>query len=185
MSEIETPHRIHPVPVEQPAENGAAASPVLEVLRQRRAERSAERTFDLDVPGYGGLLVLRCGPITGQTLSRLRERLERSRSPERDLNLNADVLIAACRSVLARAKPEDELVELEDDDGPVRLDSRLAAMFEMPASSARQVVVGVYSLANVPELAVATAASDYMEWASSAASEVEASMLGESEAGRP
>jgi hypothetical protein len=176
---------VFPVPEpedEEPITEEPAGDPqtVLDAVRAEWQKQTAERTMDYEVPGMERRLVLRLGPIRGSTLTRLRERLEQSRSPERDLNLNCDVLVAACRLVLGRPGPGQDPVELGDDDGPFRLDSRLAQALGSDAQTARQVVVALFRRANVPELAVAQAASAYMEWASSADSDVAEDLLGES-----
>lgn len=171
----------------EPSENGATASPesVLEVLRARRREHAEQRSFDADVPGYGGQLVLRLGPLPGATLTRLRERIERSRSPERDVNLNADMLLAACRVVCVRARlANGELgrpMELLDEhEQPVRIDERLAERLSMDVEGARPLLFAIFSLANSPEVAISTLAGSYMEWAASASSDADEEFLGES-----
>jgi hypothetical protein len=166
---------------ELPSPTGEPDS-VLQALRARRQTHAADRHVDLDVPGYRGLLVLRLGPIPSQTMSRLRERAERSRSPERDYNLNADTLIAACRQVLGRARPTDELQLLVDPEGePVRIDERLAELLGVEGvKDARGMLRVLYEGANSPELAVAAAGGQYVEWASGANNEIDEELLGES-----
>lgn len=155
------------------------------ILAQVRAEwdrETVERTFDLALPGSQGRYLLRFGPIRGTVLTKLRQRLETSRSPERDTNLNADVLIAACRGMYARPAPSEEPILIEDEDGPLtRIDDRLGRALGMPdATTARQVVFRLYRHANVPDLAIAAAAGQYMEWASGADEDIGEELLGES-----
>jgi hypothetical protein len=162
-------------------EETQAPSSLLDTLRAKREERAAERHFDIELPGYDGLLVLRCGPIPGRTLTLLRERSERSKSPERDFNLNADTLIAACREVLGREQRSHPLRVLPDADGePVRIDERLADLLQLPATSARDVLRCLFENANSPEVAVAYQAGLYMEWAASSLDELDEELLGES-----
>jgi hypothetical protein len=161
-------------------EMAAVESPILDSIRARRAEQAKERHYDIDLPGYGGLLVLRCQPIPARTLTVLRERLERSRSPDRDYNLNADTLIAACREVLGRAEAHHPLTVLTDqNDEAVKVDERLAEMLRLPAESARDVLRCLFEGANSPEAAVMMAAGQYMEWAASANGELDEELLGE------
>jgi hypothetical protein len=171
-------------PLVDTSSNGAAApSSLVEALRARRAAQAAGHSHDLVVPGWKGQLVIRCGPIGGAVMTALRERAEKSRSPERDFNLNADTLIAACREVLGRASPDGDLTTLVDDDGePVRIDSRLAELLgiETQRGRAREVLLALYAGANVPEVAIGVAGGEYMEWASSANAEVDEDLLGES-----
>lgn len=163
-------------------ENGSVPASILDALRERRREQVADRYFDLDVPGYRGQLVLRCRPIRGQVFTRLRERMERSRSPERDFNLNADTLIAACSEVLARARVEDPLLVLATDGEPIKLGKQLGQLLDVPSTSARDVVREVFHGAPSPELAVGAAAGRYMSWATALDAETDDDYLGESPA---
>jgi hypothetical protein len=171
-----------------PEANGHTQQPtsVIEALRQQREQRLAERFHDFDVPGYMGLLSLRLGPIPGARLTALRERAERSKSPERDFNLNADTLIAACVEVRGRARTSDPFTTLPDTDGePVRLDDRLATLLGFTADGvARNVVRALFSGTPSPDLAVATVANAYVEWASGEVSDSDDAYLGESPAAR-
>lgn len=159
----------------------APPSSVFEALRAKRAEHSAESIFDVDVPGYQGLLVLRLGPIASAKLSALRARMEKSRAPERDANLNADYLIAACRDVLVRQSVDEPLAPADVDE-PMRLDSRLAEALGLSASSARDVVRQVYGAAPSPELAISVAVGRYLEWAAAMNVEDDEAFMGESSA---
>jgi hypothetical protein len=155
-------------------------SPIIEALRARRAEKAEQHFHDEEVPGYGGLLVLRLGALPGNALTELRLRLERSRSPDRESNMNADVIAKATRAVLGRARVDDELVELPGHDGPVRMDAELAEILGIDAKTARQVVFAVFEKANAPDIALAATAASYLEWATSAADEADEELLGES-----
>jgi hypothetical protein len=166
--------------VDEADENGRAPDSLIEQLRARRSERAAEQHVDLEVPGWDGI-VLRLGPLDGRVLPRLRERYEKSRSPDRDFNLNADTLIAACRSVHARL--DGRLLVITDADGePCRVDARLAERLgiELPSGRSRELLLALFHRANSPEVAIATAANRYVEWASSATSESDEELLGES-----
>ena len=171
MSEAEV-HSLEPKP--------KTTSSVLDALRERRASYVREATLDLDVPGYSGRLALRCGPIAGSVLTRLRERMERSRSPERDYNLNADTLIAATRDVVGRLAEADEYQPLDPDE-PMRLDHVLAETLDFPpGANAREVVRGLFGLAPSPDVAVGVAAGRYMEWAAAINEQADEDYLGES-----
>lgn len=161
--------------------NGHEPASVFDALRAKRAEHNAESFYDLDVPGYQGLLVLRLGPIPGPTLSALRARMEKSRAPERDYNLNADYLIAACRDVLVRGSVDDPLVPADDED-PMRLDVRLAEALGLTSTSARDTVHQVYGAAPSPELAISVAVGRYLEWAAAMNVEDDEAFMGESPA---
>lgn len=161
--------------------NGGAPSTVFDMLRAKRAAHTAEQTYDIAVPGYDGALVLRCGPLPGTKFTVFRERHERSRSPERDFNLNADMLLAAVRDVLARATPDGELQPLDSDD-PIGLDERLAHGLGLRASTGRELTRELFALAPIPEIALGTLMSGYMEWATGVNADADESFAGESAA---
>jgi hypothetical protein len=163
--------------------NGTPPLSVLERLKARRGELAETRTFDLEVPGTGGLLVLRLGVLPRQRLAALTQRATKG-GAEADLNLNADTLIAATRNVLARNHRDDPLTPIDPDPAnPVRIDERLAAMLGLPeATRARQVLDAVFGLAPSPDLAIGVSAGQYLEWASAADSELDEEFVGESQA---
>ena len=181
MDDLERTEIIESLP--EPNGEGDPVESILGVIRAKRAEQVADRTLDLDVPGYGGLIGLRLGPVRGQVLSRILERARDSRSPEKDYNANADTLIAATREVLIRMRPEDEWTVLPDDDGePVKMDDRLASRLGLEATKAREVVRELFGQANAPELAVGATANEYVEWATATNAEADETLMGESQA---
>src|SRR5690348_6302787 len=103
-----------------------ASTSVLDALRAARAQVSEEQTYDLVVPGWRGLLVLRLGAITAEQQARLVERAGRRKIVN---SADADFLVAAFKQVLGRATPRGELAVITDADGdPVGLDERLAEL---------------------------------------------------------
>jgi len=161
--------------------HGAASSTVLSMLRAKRAAHTAAQTYDISVPGYDELLVLRCGPLPGAKFTVFRERHERSRSPERDFNLNADMLLAAVQDVLVRRTPDDELQPLDADD-PIGLDERLAQGLGLNAKSGRELTRELFGAAPIPEMAVNTLMGSYMEWATGVNADADETFAGESPA---
>jgi len=163
---------------------GAAAS-VWDVLRQRREELAADRHYDLEVAGTKGLLSLRLAAFTGQKQAALTERVMKSRSPERDFNLNADYLIAACQAILGRLDTSQPLEVMTDQEGePVTLatlaHSPAAAQLGLtPGIPTREVVRYLFGFAPSPEIAVGRAAYEYMEWASASGVDLDEEALGE------
>src|SRR5215831_416345 len=127
-------------------------SSVFDVLIAKRAEHAAPDTYDLDVPGYRGLLVLRLGAIRSSMLTKLTERATKSKSPERDFNGNADTVLAACREVMWRAHVDDELQPMLVDGEPIGLDERFAQGLQLDATSGRELVRALFSTAPIPEL---------------------------------
>jgi hypothetical protein len=165
----------------EPNGNAPSQASVVGALRAVRERHAAERQFDLEVPGWLGLLALRLGPIPGAQMARIGERATSSHSPERAFNANADMLIAACRAVLGRARRDDPWTPLLDDESePVRLDERLSLVLGLEATRAREVVRELYSKANAPDLAVGGSATEYVEWATSTNEDLDEVALGES-----
>lgn len=162
---------------EAPIEVTPAGS-VLDVIRRRRSEKAAEHTYDLLVPGYDGLLALRCTPLRGDTLTQLRLRLERSKDPSRDFALAADILANVCEEVLARHSRSAGWESLDPTGEPVAIGERLAELLRVPATSARQLVREVFSLAPSPEMACGDAVGDYLAWAQGADADLDEGLLG-------
>jgi hypothetical protein len=162
--------------VEQPR---PASPSLIEVLKAQRAKLSDERTFDLLVPGYGELLVLRLGPISADQQARLAERIQRGRNTR---NASVDTLVTAFRSLLARPTPTAALEQLVDDEGdPLGLDDRLAEKLDLgPVRTARDVLEALFRGANSPTLAITAAASEFFDWGASAGEEIDEDFLGES-----
>jgi hypothetical protein len=185
------PARRGPYPVGdgEPGDNGKPEEPggdsVLEAIRARRKQLDGEQTLVYEVPGYGGLLALELGPIHAQQMTQLRVRRDKSKSPERDFNLNCDMVLAATRQVLGRARRSDGWRALDPDGVPVRIDGRLGELLQFEpepggGSDARSILRFVFRMANSVEFAVQLCAGEYTDWAASASEETEEELLGES-----
>lgn len=161
-----------------PVPSKAAGANVLEALKAHRARVAEEQTYDLVVPGWHELLLLRLGSITSEQQQRLVERAQRRKVVA---SADADFLIAAFREALGRATPGGELGVLVDRDGdPVGLDERLAGLLDLgPVRSARDVVQALFSQANSPSLALSSSMMEWLEWARSASDEIDETFLGE------
>lgn len=175
---------VEPVVDEQPPlDEPIQTDSLLDSLRARRQAIAAEQTIDLFVPGYHGMLALRCGAITGQTQSRITERHTRSKAGDRDVSLNADLLIAACLDVVARADADDDWKSLGEYDGQgaVRIDERLVAILGLTpgARTARATLRALFALAPSPDLAITSLTSDYTEWAAAVNEDVDETFSGE------
>jgi len=166
--------------------NGNGTAPgltVLDRLKARRDELAAARTFELEVAGTSGLLVLELGPLSRERFATLQHRAAKSNSPEAELNLNADTLIAATRAVLGRESRAEPLRPIHPDGETTRIDDRLAALLRLPAPTrARDVLRAAFSMAPSPDLAIAAATGEYMQWAAATEDEIDEEFVGESEA---
>lgn len=152
-----------------PAADGTTPETLWETLSAKLNAIPKEQHFDIDVPGYDGLLALRTVPVPPTTQAKLNERVARSRSPEREFWLHADYLIAATSQVLGRVDTEQPFQPLLDDEGePYRIEEALARRMKMPAdvTTARRILLLLFGGAPSPEMAIRSAAVAYGEWAS-------------------
>jgi hypothetical protein len=180
-------HAVWPGDGPPPGEEATVITPpssqpgsLLETLRQRRSEQAVEHAYDLEVPGYDGCLVLRLAPLAGETLSKLVDRAQKSKSPTKEFNANADMILLATQEVLGRRSRGDELESVDPDGGTVRIDERLAELFGLQASTAREVLVALWEGVPSPEIAIGLAAAEFIEWSGEAGRENDEAFLGES-----
>jgi hypothetical protein len=170
-------------PDEQPTQIIAAAGDsVLDAIRKRYDDLAVERHYDLEVPGWHGCFVLRCGPINSKKLGQVRERLSRGGGGTAmfDFAFNADVIIDSCREVLVRLKREDELESVDPGGEAVGIDARLADLLHIKTNRARDLLLAIYKGAPSPEVAIERAQIDLYQWSSGAEQELEEDVLGES-----
>lgn len=147
---------------------------------QIRAEREAiasEKTLDLLVPGYSGLLAVRYRSISDREMEGYAKRLQK----DGDVGIRAgyDLLIEACEAILVRMDTSDEFEVLEDDNGDaVKFDVRLAEFLDVEAASARETVAATFSPEGVQSLAAVDQAGAVLAWLQGKSSEIDPSLLG-------
>ena len=159
-------------------------SSLLDALRARRAEVAEDHLYEMEVPGYDGCIVLLLEPLRGQELSMLVRRAEASKSPDKEFNANADMLIRACRQVVGRETRADELRTIHPDEvTPVGLDQTLAELFGIEdATNARALLLALWDKVPSPEISIGLMAADYVQWCSEANREDTEAFVGESQA---
>ncbi len=152
-----------------------APTTVLDALRAERERVQGNPYFDVIVPGWRGLLVLRLGPISSAQQQRLTERARRGNVDD------ADGIVMSFREALGRATPDGELAQLADEDGdPMGLDDRLASTIGLgPVTRARDVVNALFAKANNPPVAISNAVNSYLEWSRESSAEVDDAFVGE------
>jgi hypothetical protein len=162
-------------------EPAVAGSTVLDALRAHRASMVGGKTTDVDVPGWEGLLVLRFGATSPDQQAALAERIVKSRGKGRALAAaNVDLLIAAFRCGLGRARVGDELEVLPDADGdPAGLKDLVAIVGLGEATTARDAMRRLFSLANDPEAALNQAGGEWHDWAVNENEEADEQFVGE------
>ena len=169
------------------AENGdtphGPPSSLLDSLRARRAELAGEHTYDMEVPGYDGCLVLRLAPLRGQEIAQLARRAEASKAPDREFHANASIIIRSCRAVLARENREEELRTLHPDEvTTLTLNDELAELMGIHAPSAIELLKALWDKVPSPEISIGMMAGEFVEWSSQANQEDEEVFQGESPA---
>lgn len=127
---------------------GTMENTALARLREQHAELRKERTLDLRVPGWSGMLIARYTPVRAGEMRKLSARINRlagQDTPEADLAAAADLIVTACSEMLVVADGEKK--SLQDEAGtdvPVRYDSKLAEILGFDAETAREVVYNVF-----------------------------------------
>lgn len=147
-----------------PGESAATADQsMISRLRAVREEiQAAGRTIDFPLAAYDAELVVRCRPITADELRRIAGRSTGRRDTrsqtQRVADSHADLMVACCVEVLARADDGD-LVQITPGE-PSRIDDRLAELLALTASTAREAAIALWG----DDLALAAAASKLMKW---------------------
>ncbi len=156
----------------------AGAATPLDRIKGRLEELRQERHTEIDIPGYGGELVVRYRPVKWEALREIARRVEQSKSPRRELDGQASTLIDACQEVLIRVDGKLEPIDPAEVH-PVRFDQRLAALLDFEAESAREVLYGTFN----NDLAVVTVHNELAEWMADADEEVNETFVGEPRGG--
>jgi hypothetical protein len=172
---IDEPVDDEPVEVAEPTKQS-----VLDTIKAQRDKIAKAQSLDIEVPGYGGLLALRLGAVSGSEQNRLAEKASKPNASS--VIVNTDTLVAAFRNVLVREHTAQEFAVLFDEDNsPIGLDLRLCDALGLPGNvtSAREVMVVLFANANSPAAAIASAAARWIDWARGAGPEVDEDFMGE------
>jgi len=157
-----------------------AGGSVLDTIRKRRDALAGEHHLDIQVPGYNGCLVIRCGPIDPAKLAKARDRMTRAGAISTDFGWAADLIIDSCQEVMGRRRPEDPLEPLVPGE-TLRINHDLAEHLnlQIPSGRARDLLTAIFSLAPSPQVAIERAQLELYQWSSGAEAEVEGDLLGE------
>lgn len=142
-------------------------------LRARREELRAKTTVDLLVPGYDGDLAVRYKAIPEDEFDKLVSKMQRGTNMDAAL----DLLAKACDCILVREG--DVLEPLEDEDGPIGFDIRLAEFFGFTAEKTREIIRETFSPDGRHPLAPADHANAVTDWFRGKGSEIDETLLGE------
>lgn len=146
-------------------EAGANGRPShLEFLRARHEELARDRTFELEVPGYQGRLVVRYGAVPWATVARTARKLaDGDVSPEVMFAGNVDALITACREVLFRAE-SGELIPVDPSGQSHRFDQGLADLLGAGTESARNLVLWIFGGDDTARVRISQQAGELLTW---------------------
>jgi hypothetical protein len=129
------------------------APSMMEELSRMHEEALANKTLDLDVPGYQEKLVVRYNRVDGKQLDVIGQRVRRQykKDGERLLWGTVDTMIEACEGLYFRRPESEELVPIDPDHRgiPLRYEERLAQVIGFPSDSARDVVHGLFAYNDV------------------------------------
>lgn len=157
-------------------ENG----PVRDLIGTLRAKREAlkeDHWLDLDLPGYDGLLVARFRPFPLEKQERKMAEFQKAqgRSPIL-LKAACDTLIDACEQLMVRKNPGEDPVPIDEDAlPPIAFDNRAAELFGFTATTARQVVMGLFGT----EQSILAMNVRVSQWMTDVTREADEDLLGE------
>jgi len=163
---------------EVPADDKSALFDQLKEIRKNLVE--TEFVQDFDIPGYNGMLVVRCRPYEISKSERkamvLRERSSRGESVL--LDAACDTIIDATEQVMVR-KPNGEIVPI-DDELPVKWDERLSQLLGLnvpppPQGTARMVVKTLFPT----EQSITALSMEITTWLRDATKGLDQAVLGE------
>lgn len=124
---------------------------ILDNIAGRRQEIRESLTEDIPVPRWEDPeIIVKFAPIEHDDLNKARSVVQKAQRGARSLaeiNANADILIKACRAVVARIEGQEYSLRQGDRDGdPTRFDKDLAKALGLDAdtATARQVVRSLY-----------------------------------------
>lgn len=125
----------------------SARATLLTSLRAKREALKADHYLDLDIPGYDGLLLARFRPFPiekSEAKAKQLQKLQASNAPVL-LKASCDTLIDACEQLMVRTEEGGDPKPIDPDtDVPIAFDSRAAELFGFSATTARQVVIGLF-----------------------------------------
>jgi hypothetical protein len=149
---------------------------VIETLRERRNQLGLQaKPLDIPVPGYDGLLILRCRWVAFKDLSAGARELSKIKEPtEAQIHAAADTLVVCCQDFLI--KVGDEIKPIAEDGTPTVFgDPRLPASLGFSQlATAVDVARAVFN----NEYALIRTANTVIEWLQDTTKRVDTDILG-------
>jgi hypothetical protein len=147
----------------------ATAESHLDWLRARHDALKADRHYDLEVPGYEGRLVIRCGPIPWPVMAKVQRQMADDADGRGLLVANQDAIIAATREVLFDG------ATLDPTGATRKLDPGLAELLGSGTNTARDLLSWLFP----HELNIAAAAGALLTWTQDATANTNEEFVGE------
>ncbi len=150
-------------------------------------EQGTAKDLDLPLPGFGGEVLVRYGPLPWDRFLALAGDAAGG-DADAVLQANLDALIGACEALMFR-REDGEVVSLadelrahgEDVQGELRFDRRALEVFGLQVGepvTARNATLALFGGAVSPEVAVGQHADALAGWIAWASQEVDAALLG-------
>jgi hypothetical protein len=123
-------------------------------IAKRHEEIRAESHLTLFIPSYEGHMKVRYRLLPEVDMDKLGRRIEEAQRGEgvaAALDVEADILVQMCDRIFVRDPEADEYQVLEDEKGPVRFESHLAAILSQAGvqfsdeQRAREIVQDLFS----------------------------------------
>ncbi|HUB99096.1 MAG TPA: hypothetical protein VMS11_04665, partial [Solirubrobacterales bacterium] len=135
-----------------------APSGVFAQIAKRHEEIRADKSLELWIPGYEGMIKVRYRLLHDQEMDDLAQRANKVKPSEGiagDRKASANALVRMCDQIIYREDESDQV--LKDDKGPVRFDRRFAQMMEQKAGmqlsgeTATEILIDFFSPLSDPE----------------------------------
>jgi len=155
-------------------------SSMMDTLRQKRNELVEGSDTYLDIPGYSGLLVGRYSLLDSEEVVKIGKRVERQFKDKRMRGLygSVDIIAQACQGLYYRTEDTGELQPVDPDGTgtPLTYDQRLATELGFEATTAREVIFGVFA---DNDIAILKHGGDLNAWFADTSRNANESFLGE------
>jgi hypothetical protein len=136
---------------------------LMERLRQTAQESDGESFFQLAIPRYKNLLLIRYArALTFAEVDKIMRKVSKSKNPTDNLNAQCDVINSCTDSIWVRMEEDEPLVMLKTSTGdPMRWGSELLKFLDLPhVNSVRLCIQTVFG----NDLAIAATQGRVFQW---------------------
>jgi hypothetical protein len=130
----------------------------LSAIARRYEELEKQNTLTLFIPGYEGLMQVRYHLLPPAQMDRIADQRRdiKGTGISGEWELEAQTLVDLCDVVLLRDPETDEYIELRDDNGPIRFESRFAEVLgrtgvKVNGARNREIVLDFFSPKTKPD----------------------------------